>query len=111
MQYDFDRQNNRIGTHAIKWEFSDERKSPVHLKPTDLCKEEGGVLPMWIADMDFPCPQPVVEAVVTRAEHGIYGYTDTPDSYYASVAHWMKRRHGWEIDPEWICTTPGVVPA
>jgi len=111
MESDFDRQNNRIGTHAIKWDFSEEKRSPVHLKPTDIGMEAGGVLPMWIADMDFLCPQPVIEAVVARAAHGIYGYTDTPDSYYDSIVQWMKRRHGWEIDPEWICTTPGVVPA
>lgn len=111
MQYDFDCLINRTGTHAIKWDFSDKRRNPVHLKPTDLCEGEASVFPMWIADMDFPCPQPVVEAVVARAEHGIYGYTDTPDSYYASVVHWMKHRHGWDVDPEWICTTPGVVPA
>ena len=111
MKYDFDRQVNRIGTQAIKWEFSGEKRNPVHLRPTDMCAGEAGVLPMWIADMDFPCPQPVVDVLVARAGHGFYGYTDTPDSYYASIVGWMKRRHGWEVDPEWICTTPGVVPA
>ncbi len=111
MKYDFDRQINRIGTQAIKWEFSGEERNPVHLRPADMCAGEAGVLPMWIADMDFPCPQPVVDALVVRARHGFYGYTDTPDSYYASIVGWMKRRHGWEVDPEWICTTPGVVPA
>jgi cystathionine beta-lyase len=111
MKYDFDRQYNRIGTQAIKWEFSNEKRGLVHLEPTDMCAGEGGVVPMWIADMDFPCPQPVVEALVTRAKHGFYGYTDTPDSYYTSIVSWMKRRYGWEVEPEWICTTPGVVPA
>ena len=111
MQYDFDRQYDRIGTRAIKWEFSDEKRDPVHHKASDRCTGEAPVLPMWIADMDFPSPQPVVDALVARARHGFYGYTDTPDSYYASITGWMKRRHAWDIDPEWICTTPGVVPA
>jgi cystathionine beta-lyase len=66
---------------------------------------------MWVADMDFPCPEPVVEALVTRAQHRLFGYTSPTDSYYNAIVNWMKRRHGWEIEPEWICTTPGVVPA
>jgi cystathionine beta-lyase len=66
---------------------------------------------MWVADMDFACPEPVVQALVARAQHGIYGYTAPTDSYYNAVKSWMKRRQGWEIKPEWICITPGVVPA
>jgi cystathionine beta-lyase len=66
---------------------------------------------MWVADMDFPCPQPVVEALVERARHGIYGYTAKTATYDQAVIDWMERRHGWTIAPEWICLTPGVVPA
>lgn len=111
MQHNFDQKISRIGTHAIKWEFSGERRDPSHLMPTARYSGEEAVLPMWIADMDFISPQPVVEALVARARHGIYGYTDAMDSYYSCVVQWMKRRHGWEIEPDWICTTPGVVPA
>jgi cystathionine beta-lyase len=66
---------------------------------------------MWVADMDFPCPGPVVDALVERAQHRIFGYTSPTESYYGAIVNWMKKRHGWEIEPEWICTTPGVVPA
>jgi cystathionine beta-lyase len=64
-----------------------------------------------VADMDFACPQPVVEALVARAQHGIYGYTTPSDAYYDAVASWMQRRQGWEVPREWMCITPGVVPA
>jgi cystathionine beta-lyase len=66
---------------------------------------------MWVADMDFRCPEPVVEALIARAEHGIFGYSAPTKDFYHSVVNWMERRHNWRIDPEWICLTPGVVPA
>jgi cystathionine beta-lyase len=66
---------------------------------------------MWVADMDFPAPKPVVDALVARAKHGIYGYTETPEGYHAAIQEWMWSRHGWEIHPQWIVTTPGVVSA
>jgi len=66
---------------------------------------------MWVADMDFRCPEPVVDALVSRAEHGIFGYSAPTSDFYQSVVNWMERRHGWKIEPEWICLTPGVVPA
>jgi cystathionine beta-lyase len=108
MKYNLDREINRKGTNSVKWEFIHEGDTLEH---TDQCFGENRALPMWVADMDFACPRPVVEALVARAEHGIYGYTAPTDSYYGSVMGWMKRRHGWEIDPEWISITPGVVPA
>ncbi len=83
----------------------------MQIQHTDLFFGEDRMLPMWVADMDFRCPEPVVKALVERAQHGIYGYTAATDSFYQSVVHWMRKRHGWEIDPGWICTTPGVVPA
>ena len=71
-------------------------------------------LPLWIADTDFRCPPEVIEAVKTRAEHGIYGYT-SPDlvygEYMAAAAGWMKRRYGWDAKAEWGVYTPGVVNA
>jgi cystathionine beta-lyase len=111
MKYDFNREISRKGTHSLKWEFIQEGHNPLHRRHTDEFFGEKRILPMWVADMDFPCPEPVVRALIARAEHGIYGYTAPTDSYYRSIVHWMKRRHGWEIAPEWICTTPGVVPA
>ena len=71
-----------------------------------------GVLPMWIADMDFLCPPEVIEAVKTRAAHGIYGYTDSSlvRSFIEAAAAWVKRRYSWDADPDWGFFTPGVIP-
>ena len=111
MQYDFDTELDRKGTNALKWEFIQEGKDLHQREHTDKFYGENRILPMWVADMDFACPKPVVEALVARAQHGIYGYTAPTDSYYRAVKSWMKRRQGWEVDAEWICITPGVVPA
>jgi cystathionine beta-lyase len=99
MKYDFDREVNRTGTDCYKWDYFHAAGDAPRL------------LPMWIADMDFPCPAPVVEALVARASHGIFGYNLKSASYLDAVVRWMQRRHGWTIKPEWICVTPGVVSA
>ncbi len=99
MKYNFNESINRLQTNSVKWDevenlFGDKE-----------------ILPMWVADMDFKVPQPVIEALQKRVEHGIYGYTIRPDSYYEATVGWMERRHNWTIEKEWICFTPGVVPA
>lgn len=96
--FDFDRVINRKGTHSFKYD--------------GLEKVFGtnDVLPMWVADMDFAVPPAVSEAIRRRAEHPIYGYTFRPDAYYASIVNWMNKRHGWNIEKEWIQYSPGVVP-
>jgi cystathionine beta-lyase len=99
MQYDFDKIILRNGTNAIKWDGLDKTFGAAD------------ILPMWIADMDFEAPQPVIDAVVNRAQHGIYGYTEKPESFYSSISNWMKKRHGWQIDNKWIEVSAGVVPA
>lgn len=111
MKYDFDREINRIGTHAAKWEVVKQgsRFVPVDEMPQD--PDGRRVLPMWLADMDFACPQPVIDALVARTQHGIFGYNWPGPSYRQAVIDWMARRHGWLIAPEWIVATPGVVPA
>lgn len=111
MKYDFDRVVERRGTHSVKWEFVQDAGNPLRWRKKDLLFGNDGILPLWIADMDFPCPAPVVEALVARARHGIFGYTEKPPSYAGAVVRWMGRRHGWKVAPEWICATPGVVPA
>lgn len=111
MKYDFDREIDRIRTGSVKWEFFQDGEKLIHWDHMDKPPGEDRILPMWVADMDFPSPKPVVDALVARAEHGIYGYTERTESYYECVVRWMKRRHGWTIAREWICTTPGVVPA
>jgi cystathionine beta-lyase len=109
MKYNFDREIDRKGTQSAKWEYvPNEEHSSVD--PTDQFFGEDRMLPMWVADMDFPAPQPVVEALEARARHGIFGYTVPSESYLQAVEGWMRRRHGWEIKSDWIVTTPGVIP-
>ena len=105
MRYDFDREISRQGTGSVKWEYMREAGSD-QWRHTDACFGKDRFLPMWIADMDFASPQPVIDALAARAQHGIFGYTQETDSYYAALAAWMQRRQGWQIAPEWVCTTP-----
>ena len=95
MKYNFDKQISRRGTDSYKWDSA----------------ESENVLPMWVADMDFRTAPAIVDALRRRVEHGIFGYTRVPDSYYEAVTGWFARRHGWTIDREWIIYTSGVVPA
>ncbi|KQL46042.1 cystathionine beta-lyase [Brevibacillus choshinensis] len=99
MRYDFDKVINRFQTASIKWDESENLFG------------EKDLIPMWVADMDFMAPAPVIEAMKERVEHGIFGYTLRPESYYEAVIGWMKRRHQWSVQKEWICHCPGVVPA
>jgi len=66
---------------------------------------------MWVADMDFQTPDCIVSAFQDRLNHPIYGYTYRPAEYFSSIMEWHQRRHKWKIEKEWICFTPGVVPA
>lgn len=111
MKTDFDREINRKNTQSAKWGVIQDPDNPSIWHATDDYFGENRILPLWVADMDFPAPQPVVEALVKRAQHGIYGYTLRTDSYNQAVVDWMQRRHGWVVEPAWIVSTPGVVPA
>lgn len=99
MKYNFDKSINRLNTSSVKWDY------------LDRVFGNREVIPLWVADMDFEAPQPVIDAIVKRAQHGIYGYTEKPDSFYDSIVNWMEKRHGWHINKEWITVCPGVVPA
>ncbi len=91
----------------------------VNRKNTNCSKYDGmaasfgsdDLLPLWIADMDFPVPEAVTEALKKRAEHPIYGYNVFPDGYYEAFASWVKNHHNWDVKPSWICHTPGVLTA
>lgn len=111
MDYNFDTEVDRRDTNSLKWEFIQTGKDLLKWEQTHQFFGVDRVLPMWVADMDFKCPQPVVDAIVARAQHGIYGYAIPTQAFYQSVVRWMQRRHGWEIEPDWICITQGVVPA
>ncbi len=111
MKYDFDHEIDRLQSNSSKWSMIQDPDDPEKQIMTDIFSGQDRALPLWVADMDFASPQPVIDALVSRAQHGIYGYTVIPDSYYEAVINWMKRRHNWLIEQEWICTVPGVVPS
>jgi cystathionine beta-lyase len=96
---DFDKEIDRTGTASLKY---DKRQSMFGA---------AGVIPLWVADMDFGAPAAVTRALSRRAAHPVYGYTVFPDSLYESLIDWLRRRHGWEIERDWIMMCPGVVPS
>ncbi len=99
IMFPFDRVIDRRGTLSVKWD-------DVHRV---FGRED--VWPMWVADMDFPAPKEVQEALRQRVEHGVFGYTVIPDSLKEAVCQWLERRHDWTIDPSWLVFAHGVVPA
>lgn len=99
MIYDFDRRVDLTGFGSVKQEA------------TSRIFGESDLLPLWVADMDFPGPQEVIEALRRRVDAGIYGYSYRADALDDAVIGWMDRRHGWTIRKEWICHSPGVVTA
>lgn len=101
--YDFDKIIERRGTDCSKWDGFEERFPGFNVK---------GALPMWVADMDFQAPEEVIEAVRKKAEHGIYGYPCVKGKAFdTAVKNWIFKRHGWEIEEDWIVAVPGVVSA
>jgi cystathionine beta-lyase len=94
LKHNFDEVVDRKGTECKKW---------------DTYAED--VIPMWIADTDFKCPQPVIDAMVRRAQHGIYGYPMNVKTFEQSIVNWQKKRFGWNIDVDWVEYTPAVIPA
>lgn len=95
--YNFDEIIERTNTNCIKY----DARTNFFGNPD--------VIPLWVADMDFRTPDFIVEAIKKRAEHEIFGYTFRPESYNRSIVNWLKSRHNWEIKPEWISFSPGVV--
>ncbi|MCE8003766.1 MalY/PatB family protein [Billgrantia ethanolica] len=72
---------------------------------------DASILPLWVADMDFPSPPQVIEALRARVDHGVFGYGTVPDSLEQTLCEWSAREYGWAIKPEWQLWLPGVVPA
>ena len=96
---DFDKTINRFGTHSVKWDMMES----IYGVPA----ADG--IAMWVADMDFPAPPCVQDAVKDMHEHGIYGYYGDESNYRNAICWWMENRHGWAITPEMIFTTHGLV--
>ncbi|MBS4190735.1 PatB family C-S lyase [Bacillus sp. FJAT-49705] len=98
-KYDFHEIINRENTSSVKWGSTKE------VFGTDE------VLPMWVADMDFQPPTEVKEAIQERVQHGIFGYTYAPTSTPESIKQWLAKKHGWQIESDWILYHHGVVPS
>jgi cystathionine beta-lyase len=98
----FDEVIERRGTGCVKWDEA----------PSGFPEGGESIIPMWVADMDFPVAPAIQEAVRRRASHPVFGYTHVGDDYYEAIASWFARRHGWKgIRREHIIYTTGVVPA
>ncbi len=97
MKYNFDRSIERKNTNSTKHDMN------------AIMFGREDVLDMWVADMDLPVPQPVVDAIKERAEHPVYGYTFPPASLYDAIVNWVDDRYGWKIKKEWIVFNAGVV--
>lgn len=91
--FDFDRPVDRRGTASEKWDKYAGRD----------------IIPMWVADMDFAAPRPVLEALHARIEHGVLGYTHAPEPLLETVVQTLGRQYGWSVQPEWIVWLPGLV--
>jgi cystathionine beta-lyase len=97
--WNFDEPAGREGTDCIKY---DRREETFGVKD---------IIPMWVADMDFNTPDFVVESLQKRLEHHIYGYSFRSSEYFQSMISWIKTRHNWTVEKEWISFSPGIVPA
>lgn len=93
----FDQVINRKNTNSLKYDFAAERG-----KPEDI-------LPLWVADMDFQVADEITEAITSVVTHGIYGYTDSKEDYFLALKEWYEQNFSWELKPEWLVKTPGVV--
>ena len=99
MKYDFDAVVDRRGTSSVKYDLAEKFFG------------DSGVLPMWVADMDFPVADFILEAIADRIRHPILGYTFRSEGFSTAVASWMQKRHDWVIDAGDVCFSPGIVPA
>lgn len=95
--YSFDEIIDRKNTNSLKYDFAVERGKPA------------GVLPLWVADMDFKTAPGITDALIEAATHGIFGYTEAKDDYINAVIKWYKRRFDVDYSSEWLIKTPGIV--
>ncbi len=99
MQYDFDQFVDRTNTNCLKYDFARKRG-----------KQEG-LLPLWIADMDFQVADPIRQRLLAAVNHGVFGYSEVKEDYFSALYHWYKEGFGWETRAEDLVKTPGVVYA
>lgn len=94
---DFDTVVDRKNTYSLKYDFAKARNMPED------------IMPLWVADMDFPVSSYIQEALQKQVEHGIFGYSDVQEEYFEVVKSWMQRHYGWNVKSDWLVKTPGIV--
>ncbi len=99
MIYNFDEIVDRTNTACVKYDLR------------NFFFENEEVIPMWVADMDYRTPDFILKAIRERASHEVLGYSIRPETYFTSLINWLKRRHNWDIQKEWVAFSPGIVPA
>ena len=97
VDYNFDEVIDRRNTDCLKYDFAVQRG-----RPKD-------VLPFWVADMDFSIAQEIEDALVKRCQHGIFGYSEATDGYFAALQNWYLKHFNWQVQRPWLIKTPGVV--
>ena len=95
--FDFDKVIPRKGTNSLKYDFS-----------VELGKGED-VLPLWVADMDFPTAPAILESLQKKVSHGIFGYSEGKEDYFQAVSGWYEKHFQWKVKKSWLIKTPGVV--
>ena len=93
--FDFDTPVDRRGSGSYKWDSASRQD----------------VIPLWVADMDFPTAPVIIDALRRRVDHGVFGYVKVSDDYYDALISWNRHRHGWTINRDMVIYTSGVVPA
>ncbi len=91
---------DRHNTSSVKWDFLNQY---LQLDQSDL-------LPMWVSDFDFRCPDEVLQALHTRVDHGVFGYSERNDDYYQAAINWFANRHQLALNRDWFTSVEGVVP-
>lgn len=111
MEYDFDIQIDRRGSGSIKWSRGEGESGWVPNDDRHGEPHEAHPLPMWLADMDFAAAPEILTALHNRLDHGVLGYTHHTAEFNQAVIEWVRKRHGWTPQPDWIYVNSGVMPA
>jgi len=93
MKYNFDEIISRKNTDSVKWDLA----------------EDGKVLPMWVADMDFRTAPEIIEAISGKISHGVFGYSNFPKNFHQAIIDWWKNYHQFTIEKDWLLPVPGMI--
>ncbi|MCM3127453.1 MULTISPECIES: PatB family C-S lyase [unclassified Paenibacillus] len=102
---------NKDTNHPLDQRIDRKNSSSVKWNGLQPLFSAPDAIPLWVADMDFTAPEPVLKALRDIVDHGILGYAMPAPSFNEAIAAWMAKRHGWKVEPEWLVYTPGIVPA